>query len=129
MKTRPSIIYKSKRLTIQAIVLLAFIVVSQAIKGFYAIYDMPLPGAFMLLSYLGLFWLIGDWFMKDSKKNNVDWAFDMGLFLYISWPIFIPFYLFKTRGFKKAITTTVSFIVLYFGVYYLSFYVFDLIMP
>lgn len=121
--------HKPKKITIQVIILLVFIVTTQAINGFYAIYDMNHPGAFVLLSYLGLFWLIGDWFMKDSRKNNVDWAFDMGFFLYISWPVFIPFYLFRTRGFKKAVFITFSFVVLYLGVYYLSYYLFYFVMP
>jgi len=122
-------VHKPGKITIQVIILLVFVVITRAIDGFYAIYDRNPSGAFVLLSYLGLFWLIGDWFMRDSRKNRVDWAFDMGLFLYISWPVFIPFYLFKTRGFKKAFFITFGFIALYLGVYYLSYYLFYFVMP
>jgi hypothetical protein len=62
------------------------------------------------LSYLGLFWLIGDWFMMDSKKRNIPWVFDMGFFLYLSWPVFIPVYLVKTRGFGKAALYILGFL-------------------
>ena len=119
----------SKRIAVQVITLVVFIVITQAINGFYALYGITPPGIFVLLTYLGLFWLVGDWFMKDSKNNKVEWAFDMGFFLYIFWPLFIPFYLFKTRGFKKAAVTTLSFIALYSGVFYLSYYVFYIVMP
>ena len=120
---------KPNRLPIQLLILIGFIVITQIIRGFYAIYDIAPSGAITLISYFGLFWLVGDWFMKDSKKNNIDWAFDMGFFLYIFWPVFIPYYLFKTRGFKSALTTALSFIGLYIGVFYLSYFVFYLVMP
>lgn len=120
---------KPKRLPIQLLILIVLIVITQFIRGFYATYDIAPPGAITLLSYLGIFWLVGDWFMKDSKKNNIDWAFDMGFFLYIFWPIFIPYYLFKTRGFKSALITTFSFICLYIGVFYLSYFAFYIAMP
>ena len=111
------------------VILVCFVVFSQSVFGFYAIYDIEPPGLFVLLSFIGLFWLIGDWFMRDSKKQNVEWVFDMGFFLYLSWPIFIPFYLIKTRGFKAAFTITFGFIVLYIGTYFLSYYVCYAIMP
>lgn len=111
------------------IILICFVVFSQSVYGFYAIYDLDPPGSFTLLSFFGIFWLIGDWFKRDSKENNVNWAFDMGFFLYISWPVFIPFYLLKTRGFKVAATTTFGFIALCIGSYFLSYYIFYAIMP
>ncbi len=66
----------------QVISIFAFAAIPQLVSGFYSVYDLSTSGAFSLLSYIGLFWLVGDWFMKDSKKQNIDWAFDMGLFLY-----------------------------------------------
>ncbi len=129
MNKAASIASGAKKIPFKVIIIFAFTFIIQSIHGFYAIYDISPPSAFGLLSYFGLFWLIGDWFMKDSKKNSVDWAFDMGFFLYISWPIFIPYYLFKTRGFKRAAISIISFIVIYFGSFYLSFEIFYLVMP
>lgn len=106
-----------------------FVVFTQAVYGFYAIYDMTPSGAFVLISSFTLFWLIGDWFSRDSRRNKVDWVYDMGFFLYISWPIFIPFYLFKTRGLKLAFLITIGFIALYFGAYFLSYYLLYDITP
>jgi hypothetical protein len=110
-------------------IIIGLVVFIQSVFGFYSIYDIAPPGSFVLLSYICLFWLIGDWFSRDSKKNRIDWVFDMGFFLYISWPIFIPFYLFKTRGLKYSLTVTFGFVVLYFGTYFLSYYLLYEIAP
>ena len=118
-----------KRISIQIIILLVFIVTIQTIEGFYAVYGFEPPGAFVLLRHIIWFWLIGDWFMKDSKKHKVNWAFDMGFFLLMSWPILIPFYLFKTRGFKMSTIVTFSFIALHEGIFVLSYYAFYYILP
>ncbi|OGW24049.1 MAG: hypothetical protein A2X59_12370 [Nitrospirae bacterium GWC2_42_7] len=112
----------------QIIFVVFFIIFTQTVFGFYAVYDQEPPGGFILLTYFALFWLVGDWFMKDSKKLKINWAFDMGFFLYLTWPLFIPFYLFKTRGFKRAITVIVGFIVLYLGIFYMSYKLFYYIL-
>lgn len=101
----------------------------QGVEGFYAIYEMAPPGAFVLLSYLTLFWIIGDWFLKDSRKNKIEWVYDMGFLLYLFWPVFIPFYLFKTRGLKIAFLRTFGFVVLYLGAYFLSYHALYSIAP
>jgi len=122
-------ISNTNKLNAKVITIIIFIVFTQAVNGFYATYDMTPPGAFVLMSMFGLLWIGGDWFMKDSKKFNIEWAFDMGFFLYIFWPIFIPFYLFKTRGLKKAAITTLSFVSLYFGTYFFSCVVTYYLLP
>ena len=118
-----------KRTSFQVVLLFGIIVLLQAVGGFYAIYDMPPPAAFSVFGYLGIFWLIGDWFIKDSKIRKIEWAFDMGSLLYISWPIFIPYYLFKTRGLISALKICLGFISLYLGIYYLSYYVLYYVVP
>ena len=118
-----------KRTSFQVVLLLGIIVLLQTASGFYAIYDMPPPAAFSVFGYFGIFWLIGDWFIKDSKIRKIEWAFDMGSLLYISWPIFIPYYLLKTRGLVSALKICLSFIALYLGIYYLSYYVLYYIVP
>jgi len=111
-------------------IIIGFICLTQAVYAFYAIYDMEPPGGFKLLHFLGLLWLIGDWFLKDNRKYKIEWAYDMGFFLYIFWPIFIPYYLFTTRGFKSTLLITLGFIALYVGsyfIYLIGFYLFNLI--
>ena len=102
-------------------IIIGFVILSQSVNGIYATSDMTPPGAFEFLSYLVLFWLVGDWFSRDSKEYKVKWAYDMGFFLYLSWPIFIPFYLFKTRGLRSALSVTFGFVALYLGAYWVSY--------
>ena len=112
-------------------IIIGFICLTQAVSAFYAIYEMKPPAGFELLRFLGLFWLVGDWFLKDNRKYKVEWAYDMGFFLYIFWPIFIPYYLFVTRGFKSALSITLGFVALYIGTYFIyltGFYLFSLIV-
>ena len=118
-----------KKISYQIVLLLIIIVFIQTVSGFYAIYDIPPPVAFSVFGYLGIFWLIGDWFIKDSRIRKIEWAFDMGSLLYVSWPIFIPYYLLKTRGIKLALKICLGFVVLYLGIYYLSYYVLYYVVP
>src|SRR5262249_34582028 len=38
------------------------------------------------------------WIQNDAKKTSVGFVLDLGFFIYITWPITIPWYVFKTRG-------------------------------
>jgi hypothetical protein len=103
------------------IIIIGFVIFFQSVQGVYAANDMTPPGAFEFLSYLGLFWLVGDWFSRDSKEYKVKWAYDMGFFLYVAWPILIPWYLFKTRGLSSAFPITFGFVVLNAGAHFMGY--------
>ena len=96
-----------------------FLVITQVIAGFYVSRNIELPPAYTLLYPLGFLWIIGWWLEKDSRKNGVAWVFDMGLFLYIAWPLIILYYLFKTRG-VKAFLIILTFIGIALGTYLLG---------
>jgi hypothetical protein len=38
------------------------------------------------------------WLQKDAKQTGVGSVLDLGFFLWVAWPIVIPWYVFKTRG-------------------------------
>ena len=38
------------------------------------------------------------WLQKDARRTGVGYVLDLGLFLWIAWPIVIPWYALKTRG-------------------------------
>jgi hypothetical protein len=77
-----------------------FVVLSQVAQGVYLASDFePNPGLTLLYTF-GSIWIIGWWLMTDSRKRGVKCVFDMGLFLYLAWPFFMPYYLVKTRGVK-----------------------------
>lgn len=117
------------KLSVQIILLISIISLIQIVKSFYDVYDLSPPSAFSIIGYAGIFWITGDWFIKDSKKRGIDWAFDMGFFMYLAWTVLLPCYLFKTRGLKETLKICLSFIVFYFGISLVSFLIFDSILP
>jgi hypothetical protein len=77
-----------------------FLITTQVVGGVYLAREAEPPPAFSFLYPLGLLWVVGWWLRVDSRERGVAWVFDMGLFLYIAWPVFMPYYLLKTRGAK-----------------------------
>jgi len=80
--------------------LYTFVVVTQIAYGIYAGYQIEPPGAFTLLYPLARLWIIGWWLRTDSRKRGVPWVYDLGFFLYVAWPLIMPYYLVKTRDAK-----------------------------
>ena len=77
-----------------------YLVTAQVATGVYLAREAELPPAFSLLYPLGFLWVVGWWLRQDSRGRGVGWVFDMGLFLYVAWPVVMPYYLLKTRGAK-----------------------------
>ena len=77
-----------------------YLIAAQVTTGVYLAREAELPPAFSLLYPLGFLWVVGWWLRRDSRGRGVGWVFDMGLFLYIAWPVVMPDYLLKTRGAK-----------------------------
>ena len=88
------------QITFPTLLLYVFVVITQFVSGIYQAREAEPPGAFTLLHIAGFLWIIGWWLVTDSRKRSFRWAFDMGLFLYIAWPLVMPYYLLKTRGAK-----------------------------
>jgi hypothetical protein len=89
-----------RHLSTPTVWLYLFLIVTQFAAGVYLVRETPPPPAFTFLYPLALLWVVGWWLRVDSRERGVGWVFDMGLFLYIAWPIFMPYYLLKTRGAK-----------------------------
>jgi len=77
-----------------------FLLVRGLAAGAYSARHAEPSGAFVLVFYVGFLILTGYWFEMDSRKRGVNWVWDLGFLLYLTWPLAIPFYLFKTRGAK-----------------------------
>ncbi len=57
------------------------------------------PSALMVLFFwLGPLLAVILWIQNDAKKNSFGSVLDLGFLVYITWPITIPWYVFKTRG-------------------------------
>jgi hypothetical protein len=68
---------------------------------------------------LAFYWAFVWWFIDDSRKHDIKWAddyLDMGMFLYIAGIFLVPYYLFKSRGWK-ALYIIGLFLGIYFGAY------------
>lgn len=112
-------------ITFPTLLLYVFVVITQFVNGIYLASEVEPPGAFTLLYLVGFFWIIGWWLVTDSRKRGFKWPFDLGLFLYIAWPLLMPYYLLKTRG-AKGLLVILGFISVYVGalVAGVMFYVF-----
>ncbi len=91
-----------------------YLIAAQVVTGVYFAREAELPPAFSLLYPLGFLWAVGWWLRRDSSGRGVGWVFDMGLFLYIAWPVVMPYYLLKTRG-AKGLLAIVAFAGAYVG--------------
>ncbi|HUG34502.1 MAG TPA: hypothetical protein VMJ90_07005, partial [Anaerolineales bacterium] len=61
---------------------------------------------------LAFYWALNWWFLTDSRKHGTGWTdgyLDMGMYLYIAGFIVVPYYLFKTRGWKALYTIGLFF--------------------
>lgn len=102
------------RISTPTLLLYLFVIAAQVVTGVYLAREAEPPPAFTVLYPLGLLWVVGRWLRDDSRRRGVAWVFDMGLFLYIAWPLFMPYYLLKTRG-AKGLLVILGFAVAYVG--------------
>ena len=110
-----------------ALLLYLFVVITQFAYGVYAGAQLDLPPAVPLLYWPGFLWAVGWWLRTDSRKHNVAVVYDLGFFLYIAWPIVMPYYLVKTRG-AKGLLLILGFIVAYAGAAMLGILVSELLI-
>ena len=100
------------RIATPTALLYVFVVSAQIVSGVYSAGGLEPPEPFTLLYALGFLWVVGWWMQSDSRGRGVGWVLDMGLFLYIAWPVILPYYLLKTRGAKGLLA-----ILIFAGVY------------
>jgi hypothetical protein len=94
--------------------LYSFVVITQFAYGVYLGAQLEPPPAVTLLYWLGFLWAVGWWLRIDSRKRGVASVYDLGFFLYIAWPVVMPYYLVKTRG-AKGFLVMLGFVAAYFG--------------
>src|SRR6266446_1080062 len=102
------------RIFAPTMLLYSFVVITQFAYGFYLGMQLEPPGALILFHWLGLLWIVGWWLRTDSRKRGVAAVYDLGFFLYIAWPVVMPYYLVKTRG-AKGLLVILGFVATYFG--------------
>ena len=102
------------RATSPTALLYTFLTLAQVTSGIYLERELEPPPSFALIYTFGFLWVIGWWLLRDSRKRDVAWVFDMGLFLYLAWPFIMPYYLLKTRG-TKGLLVILGFLGVYVG--------------
>ena len=99
--------------------LCAFIFIAQIVYGFSAAQGNEASTGLSLWYFLTFYWAIGWWFINDSRGYGIKWIddyMDTGLFLYVAWIFILPYYLFKSRGWR-AFYTIMLLLGIYFGAY------------
>jgi hypothetical protein len=94
--------------------LFIFVSLAQVASGIYTVSKHEPPPLFHFTYTFGFLWVIGWWLVRDSGKRGVGLVLDMGLFLYIAWPLVMPYYLLKTRG-AKGLLVILGFLGVYLG--------------
>ena len=94
--------------------LYSFVIITQFAYGAYVGAQLEFPGAVTFLFTVGVLWAIGWWLRTDSRRKGVLSVYDLGLFLYLAWPLVMPYYLLKTRG-AKGLLVILGFVVAYIG--------------
>jgi len=94
--------------------LYTFVVITQFAQGAYLGAQLEFPGTVTFLFTVGMLWAVGWWLRTDSRRRAVLSVYDLGFFLYLAWPILMPYYLLKTRG-AKGLLVMLGFVVAYIG--------------
>jgi hypothetical protein len=89
-----------------------FLMFTQIVTGIYVASGLEPPALFTAVVFLGFLWITGWWLRTDSRKREFRWVYDMGLFLYVAWPIVLPYYLLKTRG-ARGLLVILGFVAAY----------------
>ena len=101
-------------LTSPTVLLYIFLILTQIATGMYLASGLEPPAFFTFIYAFGFLWIIGWWLHRDSSRTGVPMAFDMGLFLYVAWPLVLPYYLIKSRG-AKGLLVISGFVAVYIG--------------
>lgn len=48
--------------------------------------------------------ILASWVIADAKQYDCKLCYDFDAFLFFAWPIALPYYLFRTRGWRAFIT-------------------------
>jgi hypothetical protein len=91
-------------LTAENVLLCAFILLSQAAGSAFTFSRQEPPPGFDTLIGFGQLYALGYWLHADSMRRGFELPYCGGIFVYVAGVIFIPYYLFKTRGAKAFLT-------------------------
>ena len=94
--------------------LYTFVIVTQFAYGAYLGAQLQFPEGVTFIYPIGMLWAVGWWLRTDSCRRGVLSVYDLGFFVYLAWPIVMPYYLIKTRG-AKGLLVMLGFVAAYVG--------------
>lgn len=103
-----------------ASLLYSLVVITQFAYGAYLGAQLEEPGGIAIILALGILWAVGWWLRTDSRRRGVLSVYDLGFFLYLAWPLVMPYYLLKTRG-ARGLLIILGFVAAYAGAAILGF--------
>jgi hypothetical protein len=106
----------------------AFFLLANLGNAFYSLGRRPPSGGFLLLYYLGFGFAVAYWIHADNQRLGRGDLLDQGWFIFAAWPVLFPYHLFKTRGYRGAITL-LGLIALFAATYAASLLVFFALRP
>lgn len=105
-----------------------FLSLSHIAQGVYWTGEIEPPPGFLLIYGAGFLWIVAWWLLQDSRKRGITQVYDIGYFLYVAWPLIMPYYLLKTRGVKGLLLIFV-FIAVYIGTFLVGMGLYLLLAP
>jgi hypothetical protein len=100
------------RLLSPAPLLYIFVFLTQFAYGAYIGAQLEFPQGITFIFLVGMLWVVGWWLRTDSRRRGVLAVYDLGFFLYLAWPLIMPYYLIRTRG-AKGLLVMLGFVVVY----------------
>jgi hypothetical protein len=73
-------------------------VLCSSISGVYVLNELEPSTSVVYFLFLAPLIAVILWLQKDARRTGVATVQDWGFFLWLAWPLLIPWYAFKTRG-------------------------------
>src|SRR5436190_22444026 len=102
------------RLLSPAPLLYIFVFLTQFAYGVYLGAQLEFPPGPTFIFLIGMLWVVGWWLRTDSRRRGVLAVYDLGFFLYLAWPLIMPYYLVRTRG-ARGLLIMLGFVAVYIG--------------
>jgi hypothetical protein len=107
-------------------VVVGFFVLGNVGVAVCAAYSAAAPAGFLVLYWVGVAWGFSWWVVSDCRARGLPASIDDGSFVFWAWPVSVPYYVLKTRGFRGC-GTLIALIATYLVTYLLSLGIFYLL--
>lgn len=81
---------------------------------------------FVSLYYVGVAWAFAWWVLNDARERGIPTSVDHGWFVFIAWPLLVPYHVLRTRR-AKGLLLLGLFALLFFVSYIAAVVVFALL--